>query len=158
MRVSRSAALHKNAGIAGLGCGLLALSGCDPGYGIMRGLTYDHAVDVTCIESALSSAAGVSNVQHEVEEIHSFAIMPTFGPGIRTNHNFSYDADGLVIGLLVVDDAPYRETRFVQFRVQIGERVPRPEIEAARTIMLRVEQNISRECRLSFERVEESVS
>ena len=123
----------------------LLLSGCDPFYGVESRTTLSGPVDVSCINSALTSVPEALTPRYERHVQQAWELAPPWHKVITVLHFWYYGENGSA--RLEVDHSPYG-WEFSNTRENMGRPVSREEMDRFIPLMEKVNAVIQDQCGL----------
>lgn len=132
--------------------GLAALTGCDTIYGLSTHAQLAQPPVTACVDTALRSVEGVSDVRYSTSETRSRTI---FGGVILTVSDvWTYgtpSGDWAVLQIITETGARGESAAYINGIGVMNARVPEAELDAYRPVMDRVNAAMSRSCGLHVE-------
>lgn len=122
---------------------LVATPACSVLYGITRRTDLSEPPSFACVEKAIRSVDEIEDVQYVVEEGGRPLTLSGIGPPVGL-HYFSYTSGRAAATLLIRVDSEGNVEFDQSFTSR--NRLPQEEIDAARSLMVRVEAAIETQC------------
>jgi hypothetical protein len=141
---------------SGVGLLLLALTGCDPIYGISGSTVIQGPADDACIASALRETPGVKDVETKSVKNEAIAIVgdaPLDGSMIRY---FTYDIGDNGHPTMMIEEFSGGRVRYSHTMLQMHEKIPMQNIDRSLPTMHDADEHISRLCHVDLSKLTEA--
>jgi hypothetical protein len=131
-------------------CVALAISGCDPIYGISRGASLDGMPQVNCVESAIKETPGTIDVKYQYSVGgRPLTLTGIQGPDEVHSFIFSGGPDSHIHGAVQVTLHYDKTATFAETLLRMWERPPQEDIDATIPVMHEIEARLEARCNLS---------